>query len=370
MKETVLIAGYGTMGRHYARNFTEHFSDYNIVITDRDVAKCHAAMSDYPDASVYCIDPNNGRSMSETLKATDTIASVIEIENISGIVNATQTDSHLAVIESALSAKATNGSSHITRVLQEKPFGLFDGDDDKFDRICSQIESRNIRFSLNSVLMFSDIWAAVDGFLSQKSRVQILASECIYGKDRTQDTRPAHEGVFGTEGTHAIDILRGRGFLAQDIAFGKSSLTRGDISVDKDVVYDCTVGNKASEVETQSLQMSLRYDQNYRQVRHVIDCGKSEQVILILDFDKAKQDVMTIRNMQGKVLERHECASGTKLKNSISAVFDNQSAFEPYDIIQARRLREMLAGLKTNAIITQGGRANALIKPSPRIVKL
>lgn len=364
MKENVLIAGYGKMGKNYARNFSDYFSQYNIVIADASKDQCEQAMADYPNASVYWI----ANTQCSSIQQANSIAEIVTQEEVSGIVNATQTDSHIEVVESALSVKAPNGSSVVKRILQEKPFGLFDGDV-KFDSVCDTLTTSNIRFSLNSILMFSDIWDVADEYLAQQKRVHIIASECIYGKNRTNDTRPAHEGVFGTEGTHAIDILRGRGLLTQDIVFGKSQLLRGDISVDKDVIYECVVSNVAVEVSNHSIQMSLRYDENHRHVTHVIDCGMSKQIFLKLDFDKAGHDIMTVSKMDGEILLQQDCPSGTKLKNSISAVFDDKSHFKCYDLQETLRLRQMIASLKGNSTIVQGDSEISLIKPRPRLIR-
>ena len=367
--KNIIIAGLGTMGNYYAHNaFTlkDEFQFSSIVGADINFDKCRKLQDAYPEMTVYHIVDNGGFRKAENgiIGTAPNMASIVQEHRASGLIGATHTNNHLSVIKDTLSATNQNGLPLIRNVLQEKPFGLFEDDTQAFIDIVKAIDDKDIKFSLNSILMFSDIWKATDDFLGDYPNIIRKASFCVYGKDRTQDTRPAHEGVFGTEGTHAIDILRGRGRLKQDIDITESTLTYGDISNDTDIPYICEMRGFSNSGAFLDLEMSLAFDKNYRYVdHHLTNSTNNQEMLMRLTFDHQGEDSMYIYDVAtGNIMAEKSVPSNTKLANSMRATFTDSTDYEPYTLTRTISLRSILSKLKSDSTIIKTKDA-PIIKP-------
>jgi predicted dehydrogenase len=362
MGNRILIAGAGVMGTYYTRNIVNLRSSLSIekiVVADIDADKCKTIKAEHGDQIEVIHAANTGA-----------IASLIEQNDINGLIGATQTDSHLSVLKEALSVGSQR--PQIQHILQEKPFGLFESSNDSdFDGVVSTIKKHDIRFGMDSILMYSDVYDTFASYILRNPDLIHQSTKCIYGKNRTKDTRPAHMGVFGTEGTHAIDISRRIGNEYLDLKFASGVIDQGFLTErDRDVPYACDALYQTESDAPVQIRMSLAFDQNYRQVGHVFKNARSETIEVTIHFDKrndtgVSQDTFTAYNVDTHDIELHTSApSDTKLKSALCAVFSDNGK-SVYDIDQTIRLRSLLGQTMTQSTLERANGKPIVNSPKP-----
>lgn len=361
-KQRIVIVGAGTMGTHYARNLVTMKDEFNIeeiACVDTDFQQCDKFNKE-----------NLGISAQYIGDLPEVLANVVRSQKMNGIIGATQTDSHISVLKEALSVMK-DGVPQITRILQEKPFGLFNegSQTDMFD-IVEKIKVHNIRFGMDSILMFSDVYDHFSGLLSDNSDWTHITAFCTYGKNRTKDTRPAHMGVFGTEGTHAIDIARRLGNVYLPLTCKGGNITQGFITErDPDVPYACCAdfNTKADGSGVPiHIQMSLAFDKNYREVIHVFENKNGERIEVTLNFDQQGVDKIFAVNVEnGQTLINKETPSNVKLKNAIRSAFGD--SVKPYGINQTLGLRGIIEDTQDACRVIPGsqGQSPEVYRPKP-----
>ena len=351
--KNILIAGAGTMGTHYARNLSEMRDELdvsNIVCVDVDIEKCQLLREKNLGVDVHHIEMKAGA-----------LANVVRSQNINGLIGATQTDSHISVLNEALSVSSER--PQITRILQEKPFGLFDEKGaEHFNNIVDTVQKNEIRFGMDSILMFSEIYGVFDKFLTENPDLIHTSTMCIYGKNRTQDTRPAHMGIFGTEGTHAIDIARRLGNEYLDLSFAGGEIVQGLITDnDPDVPYACRSDFKAASGASIAIEMSLAFDKNYRQVTHRFKNAAGEAINATLKFDQKGQDSLHVTGNNTDIVVDEVKPSGTKLQNALRSVFGD--TLSPYSLDQTLGLRDILSEVNDKSKVRKGPERPVITPP-------
>jgi hypothetical protein len=358
MTNNILIAGAGTMGTHYTRNLiglADALKLKTLMVVDRDAEKCSKLKQAFPIVDVRHVDA-----------ASHEMAHVIAGTDITGIIGATQTDTHLTVLKEALSVGKDR--PQITSVLQEKPFGLFDDDVNAFDDVAAIIRQNDIRFNLDSILMFSAVYDVFGSFLKANPDLMHVGTYCTYGKNRTRDTRPAHMGVFGTEGTHALDIARRVGHAYLPLTFDHGKIAQGFVTEqDNDIPYETNCVLRTDKGMPVRIEMSLAFDANYRRVRHIFNNAKGEVVSVILEFDQQqgdrKLDSIQIRNETTKKEWQYDSMpSSTKMQSALVSTFGDKSGFS-YDIDQARDLRTVLKDIMQRSAVRRTTGTPVLSKP-------
>lgn len=355
MSQNILVVGVGVMGTHYTRNLVqmrEELDIGSIICADTDPQKCTDIKDKFPEI-VACHVPNG-------------VASVIKEHNVDGIIGATQTDSHVSVLSNALSAG--HGVPQIQRILQEKPFGLFaDEDVAGFDSVVDTIKHQNIRFGMDSILMFSKVYEVFDIYLGANPDLIHIETTCLYGKDRTHDTRPAHVGVFGTEGTHAIDIARRIGSSYVDLSFDSGEITQGYLTErDPGVPYASKSKFHSSNDAEININMSLAFDRPYRTVTHSFRSATDEQITSVtLAFDQKNEGGAVCDTLQiiksGELVAETQYSATNKLADSIRSVFGR--SVQPYTLDQTLGLRSIIEDMRSRSQITRAKGHPTIARP-------
>ena len=148
MTNKILIAGLGTMGRNYTRNLLAMAEELDVsclIGADTNLETCRKIKKEFPELEVVHITPDaTGHDSANSIRSAPNLSTVIECNDINGYIGATQTDSHLESLEDALSPRDSDGAPRITSILQEKPFGLFDDNEEQRQRIENTVKDHQI----------------------------------------------------------------------------------------------------------------------------------------------------------------------------------------------------------------------------------
>lgn len=213
----VLQVGVGIMGMNHANAINDLSSNEDISlcgVCDSSLDKLLAFKESNPDVPVYLVyapqyqtraeyEALKERAMTFGLPAIESVSEAVEELDVNSLMNCTNNESHIPVLESALSVR-DGEQTKIGMVFQEKPFAhtLQEAED-----FTEKIKDENVSFSLNSILGFSGIWDDFHAFIENyPGTLKLKKVITSYGKDRTQDTRPATGGWVGMEAIHAVDI--------------------------------------------------------------------------------------------------------------------------------------------------------------------
>ena len=261
--------------------------DYNALIKAREILP--------PDTPLYWVPDDDSVITPDNLEAfkIERIAShaaIIEKHQITALTNAVHNDGHVSVLEDALTIRAADGTPSIHTIWQEKPYGRINENHNAVNRI---IADHHIVFSLNSILLYSPVWHAIDDCLSSSPQMQLTSVKCTYGKDRTQDTRPAFDGWVGMEGIHAVDLIHS---TLDELEFTHAEHIYGflaeNASDDGHVAFAVKAegtGKRNGQNVNVDLKGSFAWAQQYRRlVLHFSDASCQEQKIQI-DFDMGKR---------------------------------------------------------------------------------
>lgn len=363
MTQTILIAGLGTMGTHYTRNLFEMREELNlsnIIGADIDFETCRRIKDEFPELLVYHIAPDSGYirgAYDDNIGVVRNFSEIVEMEQPEGFIGATQTDSHVDVLSEALSIPKVE--PYIRSVLQEKPFGLFDEGGAQRLAIEQKINKESLTFNLDSILMFSGVWDAFDDVLNDmKSKGYVHSNTtCHYGKNRLNDNRPAHEGIFGTEGTHAIDIARRQGHAINAIDHVHMAVIKEGFvnAVSPDIPYYCMADLTDEFGKAVGIEMALNYDRQIRRVSHHYKNinDPRDMMMITLDFDTTndagnKVDRMIVKDREGNVCVHFEVPANQKMANALRATF-GPDASSVYGVDSVNGLRRIMSDIRDEA---------------------
>lgn len=368
MGKVILIAGLGVMGANYSRNLIALAKDLDledIIAADVNLAACEKIRAEFPELLVYHINPE-----ADAIEIPDGLApgitpdlkSLVEFEKPCGFIGATQTDSHVNVLGEVLSAiDDKTKMPFIQSVLQEKPYGLFDGEFGQRAAIEALINEHGITFNLDSILMFSGIW----GYFEQELEVLDKAgykhgtSTCTYGKNRFNDPRPAHEGIFGTEATHAIDIARRQGHKVHSVKAEQAGIKAGYFNVaNPQLAYYCKAGLTNEFNVPLAVEMAINLDRPVRRVVHRYEkVGNPDDFVEVeINFDikngkDEKVDRLDVRDADGNLKMRYEVAAGVKMAEALRTAF-SEDAKSVYGLEDTGALRQVMEDIRAKAEYT------------------
>lgn len=224
----------------------------------------------------------------------ESVADVIRLEEANTLVNATSTPSHISVLEDALSVRDLAQIPLITTIFQEKPIAEHLAD---AQEIAQTVRDHNIRFCVNSVLAFSPVWGTFDYFheKAKNEGFELISVDCSYGKNRTNDTRPATNGWTGMDGFHPLDIIGRVVDEKIDINYSKGhhGFLAEKASEDGHVMHSYECEGYAGDVELR-LEGSFAWDEQVRRVQFYYqseDDDSVEQQCIELNFDYMEDGV-------------------------------------------------------------------------------
>ena len=368
MEYRTLIIGIGAMGRNHARKIMSgDLPNMHLeVVCDSDLGALMKFRSENPDVPVALI-PHNGEKDQEAIEQArrngievfNTAKDVIDHYDCNTLVNATHNPSHIPVLEDCFSARDEKGVCKIRTVFQEKPFAHTYEEAKQMEGF---IKDNDITFNLNGILSFSPIW---NDFVQSKNDLEkmgfkLSSVQCTYGKDRTNDNRPAPNGWVGLEAIHALDIST---FDMRDVAVKNGSVTalNGFLAQNANMDDDSGVvpfghqsrfsaitacGNPVSI----DIEGSFAWAEQNRRVRYSFEDNSGQKAVLEVEFDRrgegTPQDVLTraVYDKNGEVLVAPEekISGADKLLGYYKAVVDPADQKPLYTIDRAMKVQGAL----------------------------
>lgn len=304
MPHRVFQAGVGKMGLNHVKTLEQLTADGHDIalcgVCDTSLDALVAFHAQYPHIPAYLVRDEgntdfNANALPAGIQIIENVAAGIALTSANTLMNCTNNNSHIPVLEDALSLRGNDGKTVIRTVFQEKPFAHTHA---AAMKVAQQIRREGIMFSLNSILEFSPIWNDFHRFIAeQNNSLTLRRVMCAYGKDRTQDTRPAQGGWVGLEGIHALDIsavgLSGlkvdadsieatRGFLAP--AASPDGIT--------DFAIDCTVhaADRTGRSVPIHIEGSFAWKEQRRSSLYVFDTADGKTICMQVLFDKRSAD--------------------------------------------------------------------------------
>lgn len=308
MAHRVFQVGVGKMGLNHVKTIEQLTHDGHDIalvgVCDISLDALLAFRAQYPHIPAYLVRDArntdfNTQALPQGIEVIDSVAAGITRTAANTLMNCTNNNSHVPVLEDALSLRGEDGKTVIRTVFQEKPFAHTH---DAAMKVATLIRSEDILFSLNSILEFSPIWNDFHRVIAEHGDSLTLRKVlCAYGKDRTQDTRPAQGGWVGLEGIHALDISS-VGLSGLKVDADSITATRGFLapaaSADgtADFAIDCTVAAKDKSGRDVSIHIdgSFAWADQRRSSLYVFDTSDGKILCLQVMFDKRD-------NMDGKL---------------------------------------------------------------------
>ena len=305
----VVVVGAGVFGSNHINALSKHERINEQVrvaaIVDTDPLALLNQMGKTYSGRLYW----NSAAATETQKQTynnlsregrvlitpiDSVADVIRLEEANTLVNATSTPSHISVLDDALRVRDLAQIPVIRTIFQEKPIAEHLAD---AQEIAQTIRDHDIRFCVNSVLAFSPVWGTFDYFheKAKNEGFKLISVDCSYGKNRTNDTRPATNGWTGMDGFHPLDII-GR-VVDEKIDLNYSKGHHGFLaekaSEDGHAMHSYECEGYAGDIEVR-LEGSFAWDEQVRRVQFYYqseDDDSFEEQCIELNFDYLEDGV-------------------------------------------------------------------------------
>lgn len=393
----ILQVGIGIMGKNHA-NAIQKLSETAPIslaaVCDADIDKLAAFREDNPDVPVYLThspqyqtaDAFNAMTQKAALLDIPVVKDVAEIvaaQQVNTLMNCTNNDSHIPVLESALSVMEEDATK-IRMVFQEKPFAHSLAEAERFTE---KIKDQKVTFSLNSILEHSEIWDDLHQFMADYDGDLVLQKIVTsYGKDRTQDTRPATGGWVGLEGIHAVDISTA---LLNKLAVqtDQTTATYGFLAekASKDgnenfAIHTHIQGQQADQKIDVEIEGSFAWQDQMRRTLYIFeDTKNNKQIVCQMTFDK-QENGQRFDEMQAVSFDKATGAKQTltvaqsnadKLQHYYKSSIAKNPIKPLYDIGRSMDVQRVLDQLAQPAKITHAPAQETNKKPiTPDVTKM
>lgn len=158
----VLQIGIGVMGTHHANAIKDLSTKEDISlcgVCDSNLDKLISFNQENPNIPVYLVyapkyqtreefEAQKEIALSLGVTVIETVAEAVQELDVNTLMNCTNNESHIPVLESALSV-IEEEQTKIRTVFQEKPFAH---DLEEAEQFTKSIEGKDVSFSLNSIL--------------------------------------------------------------------------------------------------------------------------------------------------------------------------------------------------------------------------